>query len=521
MVGIGLLAKDCWERNYKPSMILHQAASEALFVAGDFEHLKNIIDEQLTHANCLDDKLQAYSIEVRFLFASSNAKEAMEKTLFVLAELGETFPEATPALIYRELMSTKALLNNLTKQDILTAPRLTAKRKLWTMRFMDRCLKYLFSTKPNVVPLVACRIIRISSEYGYSCDSTMGFAAYSIAQLNILQDIDEACKWAKITLCFPEFFSAQALLPKVTCFFHIFTSFWKEPIQASCDVLLKTHQDSLMVGDVEIAMIAIFNCCRQSLFTGKDLATIDEDCASVTSKMKELTQIQSFLSHSSHHLLILKLIGNASTKNPFHTFNGVFNGEISNEDDLLQHTVSTGKAGVAQAIYFNRLFIAFFFKRYGEAAEMAELYKSRTMMPLIDAYHAFYEGLTAFHFARHSADDEPNKWFQIGEKALSSFKTWATHSTWNWENKLLLLEAEWHFSKGEMEKAEVKYNLAIESARRHRFIHEEGLANDLAASFHLYHYMEKEALGHLTQVKKCYEKWGAFALVERLDSSGQ
>ena len=70
MVGIGLLAKDCWERNYNPSMILHQAASEALFVAGNFENLKNIIDEQLTHANCLDDKLQAYSIEVSFVLSN-------------------------------------------------------------------------------------------------------------------------------------------------------------------------------------------------------------------------------------------------------------------------------------------------------------------------------------------------------------------------------------------------------------------------------------------------------------------
>ncbi|KAL7539299.1 hypothetical protein ACHAXR_009167 [Thalassiosira sp. AJA248-18] len=517
MVGIGLLADDCWECNYKPSMILHQAASEALFVAGDFELLKKVIDETVYHANCLDDKLQAYYCLVRFLHTSSNTQEAMEKTLSILSELGESLPEATPDLIYRRLESTKAILNNLTKQDILKGPRLSDKRILWTLRFMNLLSRYLFSTNPIKFPLLACRMIDISLEHGYCCDSVMGFAAFSLSQLNILQDIDEAYKWAKIALSISENFSAQALLLKLKCLFYTFTSVWKEPIQATCVALSKTHQDLLLVGDVELASVANFNYCRQSLFTGKELATVDKDCSSATVKMAELTHIQSYLSHSSHHLIIIKLSGNTATKNPFGALSGVLD-EINNEDDLLRHVESTGKTGVVQAIRFNRLFLAYWFKRYEEAAEMANLYKTRTVMPLIDAYHAFYEGLTAFHFARHSSDDE-QKWMEIGEKDLSPFRTWAAHSTWNWENKLLLLEAEMHFSKKEMEKAEEKYRAAIQSAQCHRFIHEEGLANELFSVFHNTNGNFDKAKIHISEARACYEKWGAFALIDLLDSS--
>ena len=155
---------------------------------------------------------------------------------------------------------------------------------------------------------------------------------------------------------------------------------------------------------------------------------------------------------------------------------------------------------------------------YEEAADYVGQNRS-PQASLRHTCHTFYEGLTAFHFARHSADDEPNKWFQMGEKASSSFKTWATHSTWNWENKLLLLEAEWHFSKREMEKAEEKYNLAIESARRHRFVHEQGLANELFSAFHISNGNIGKAKSHIAEARACYEKWGASALVELLDSS--
>eukprot|EP01082_Thalassiosira_pseudonana_P010612 g9521.t1 g9521 contig37:145317-146493(+) len=48
------------------------------------------------------------------------------------------------------------------------------------------------------------------------------------------------------------------------------------------------------------------------------------------------------------------------------------------------------------------------------------------------------------------------------------------NSTWNFENKLLLLEAEHHFAIGDFEAAK-KYGASCESARNHRFLQEEGL----------------------------------------------
>lgn len=230
----------------------------------------------------------------------------------------------------------------------------------------------------------------------------------------------------------------------------------------------------------------------------------------------QLSQLQTCLSHSSSHLVILKLIGDVGTRhNPFEKLSEAFNGEINSEDDVLQHALSTGKHGVAQCIRFNRLFLAYWFKQYGEAAEMAELYKSRTLIPLVDTQYAFYSGLTAYQLARCLPNDP--KWMAIGEKSLLSFKSWKSHSTWNWQNKFLLLEAECHFSKGEIEKAGISYTLAIESARRHKFVHEEGLGNELFSAFYATIGNLDKAKSHISEAKACYKKWGAFALIDQLN----
>ncbi|KAL7473519.1 hypothetical protein ACHAXS_013974 [Conticribra weissflogii] len=87
------------------------------------------------------------------------------------------------------------------------------------------------------------------------------------------------------------------------------------------------------------------------------------------------------------------------------------------------------------------------------------------------------------------------------------------HSEWNFENKLLLLEAEIHFSKGEHGLAEDKYYAAIESARRHRFVHEEGLSYELLSNFYKSRGEDEKEREFMMNAILCYRKWGANGLL--------
>jgi len=69
MTGISLLGNECWETKYNLAMKLNDAASEALFVTGNFQRLSEITEEPLEKAKCFEDKLNIYHNLVRSLIA--------------------------------------------------------------------------------------------------------------------------------------------------------------------------------------------------------------------------------------------------------------------------------------------------------------------------------------------------------------------------------------------------------------------------------------------------------------------
>ena len=55
--GLQLLPPNSWRVRYNLTLQLYDAASEALFVTGDFKTLFALIDQPLTNARCFEDTL--------------------------------------------------------------------------------------------------------------------------------------------------------------------------------------------------------------------------------------------------------------------------------------------------------------------------------------------------------------------------------------------------------------------------------------------------------------------------------
>ena len=118
----------------------------------------------------------------------------------------------------------------------------------------------------------------------------------------------------------------------------------------------------------------------------------------------------------------------------------------------------------------------------------------------------FYVGLTACYFGRAKQD---SSWKVEVEKASNLIELSFNHSTWNFENKLLLLKAESHYTKGEANEAAKCYEASIKSARVHKFVHEEAVACELAGYFFKEQGDETKSCNMFIQARDAYIKWGA------------
>ena len=107
----------------------------------------------------------------------------------------------------------------------------------------------------------------------------------------------------------------------------------------------------------------------------------------------------------------------------------------------------------------------------------------------------------------------------LGQKAVQKFRRWKNECEWNFENNLLLLQAEHSFAIGEFAAAQKLYHLSIASAQRHRFIHEEAIACELASLFHTSCGRKDLSCKLLKQSMACYQSWGATRKVDALSLS--
>jgi len=132
----------------------------------------------------------------------------------------------------------------------------------------------------------------------------------------------------------------------------------------------------------------------------------------------------------------------------------------------------------------------------------------------------FINGLIGFYFARKYDGKDREKWLLIGKDAIQSMRKWtASCSGWNFSNKLYLLEAEKYFVEDEKERAVACFNASIKAAREHRFVHEEGLAEEKYATYLLSKSKYEEAMRAFMNAKRCYERWGAHILVMRMEKA--
>jgi hypothetical protein len=79
-----------------------------------------------------------------------------------------------------------------------------------------------------------------------------------------------------------------------------------------------------------------------------------------------------------------------------------------------------------------------------------------------------------------------------------------------------LLHAEEQFSQMNFADAEELYDAAISSSKKHKFVNEEALANELAGRFHLETDRRSMSIPYFSQALEKYKEWGAVAKVREL-----
>jgi predicted ATPase len=116
---------------------LFTSCAEVQLALGNSSETISVATQVLSRGRSLQDKLGAYHALIKAKISQGDANEPVQIGLSVLDQLGESFPtNIDQALIGKELMETKHLLESSSMEKVLKTDTMTDADRVATMRFL-------------------------------------------------------------------------------------------------------------------------------------------------------------------------------------------------------------------------------------------------------------------------------------------------------------------------------------------------------------------------------------------------
>src|SRR6202011_1753777 len=145
----------------------------------------------------------------------------------------------------------------------------------------------------------------------------------------------------------------------------------------------------------------------------------------------------------------------------------------------------------------------------------ALLWSSDAHIQLLD-YH-YYSALAFAAAYETAALDKQCEWRDLLTAHGEQLREWAANYPPTFGDKYALVSAEIARLEGRDLDAMRLYEQAIQSARDHGFVQNEGLAHEVAARFYAARDFDTIACAYLREARRCYLRWGAFGKVRQLE----
>mmetsp|Transcript_11010 Transcript_11010/g.16564 ORF Transcript_11010/g.16564 Transcript_11010/m.16564 type:complete len:384 (-) Transcript_11010:313-1464(-) len=379
------------------------------------------------------------------------------------------------------------------------------------MAFLEQMLICSYQSQSIYFPLIACRMVRISVQFGWTKTSCVGLASLALSLVTVFSNFSEGYSMGKTSMILAG--SDKRLLCSIMYRVYALINIWKEPIQAILPHLKEIYNTSLKYGMIDYALFSGMSFAYRAFFTGSLLQPLSKEVALFIRNNLERHKRRII------HLSVVPIFNGISCLRG--SSSGTENAEKFITEEHLAEALRNKEFMFCESMLAIKMMCSFIFRRPDgikpTARQYLELFERQgsASAQFINIYRLFYGGLLSLHFYRESRDQF---WLDRAAHAIQKMEVWTAESVWNFENKLFLLQAERHYAFGEMDRAAEKYKLAQKSSKKHRFVHEEALACELAAAFHVKAGNENAIVVAelIDRAVTCYQTWGAEGKVESL-----
>ncbi|MEG4168524.1 MULTISPECIES: AAA family ATPase [unclassified Microcoleus] len=512
-VGQELLTENSWHSQYELTLALYTEAAAAAYLNGDFDQMEKLASVVENGAKTLGDKVKLYEVQIQAYMAQNKLQEALNTGLPVLKQLGVEFPsEPNLSDIGQALGETASILSGKGTEDLIDLPLMTDPQQIATITILSSLFTPAYLALPPLAPLVVCKQVNLSVQYGNASLSPYAFVIYSFLLCG-MGDIERGYQFGQLALRLLSKLNAKEIQAKTSAMVHSCIQPWKEHFRNSLKPLLSDYTCGLETGELEFAGYAIFHYSYYSYFVGKQLTQLEPEIATYADAVSKIHQEAPLSYQKICWQAVLNLIGRSP--DPCH-----LNGEAYDEETMLQLYHGTNNYLGIHYLYLHQLVLCYLFENYPEAFKSSaqiESYLSAASGLITVAIFHFYDSLVRLAVYSDTPQSEQQKLLDRVQANQEKMQQWAHHAPMNHLHKFYLVEAERHRVLNQKIEAVEMYDKAIALAQENEYINEEAVAHELAAKFYLEWGKEKLAKPYLIDAYYAYAKWGAKAKIDHLE----
>ncbi len=515
IAGTTLLAEDCWERRHELSFALELDRAECEFLTGALAEAERHLAALSTRAANTVDRATVACLRVDLYTTLDQSSHAIAVGLDYLRRLGiDWSPHPTEEEARREYERIWSQLGSRTIEDLIELPLMSDPASLATLEVLNKIAPPASYTDTNLLALVICRAVNLSLERG-NCDALCGaYAHLGMIAGPRFGDYQAAYRFGKLGYDLVEERGLTRFRARVYNDFGNLVMPWTRHVRGSRDMLRRTFEAANSIGDLTYAAYCGNQLNTNLLMAGDPLAEIE----------REAEQGLAFAQRTRFGLVIERIVtqlGLVRTLRGLTPTFGSFDDAQFNESRMERRLAANPDLALAEFFYWTRKLQARFFAGdYASANEASS--KARPLLwsavaQLETAEYHFYGALSQAASCDSAAAGERQQHLDAIAAHHAQLLVWAANCPENFENRAALVGAEIARLEGRDREAMDLYEQAIRSAQANGFVHNEALANELAARFYAARGFETIAQAYLRNARYGYIRWGATGKVRQLD----
>jgi len=513
--GMALLDERDWGSRYELTFSLGLERAECEYLSGNFEKAEQLTAELLARAASKVDQAAVYQVKILLHTVKSENPQAVASALTCLHLFGIDLPaHPTFEQVRAEYETVLQTLNGRPTEGLIDLPLMTDPELQAAMQVLSVLTPPAYFTDLHLFCLLACRMVNLSMQHGMSGASTLGHALLGFILGPVFHRYGEGYRFAKLACELVEkhgFIACKAMV------YHArgTVAFWTQPIATAIDFMRATFRTAIETGDLTFACYGLYQSVTGPLLRNDPLDAVWRESERALDFAREAKYGDAADIIRSQQRFIATMQGRTAT---FSTFSDAHFDEATFEAQL------TGDRMTLMICFYwiLKLKARFLSGDYAEALAAADKVK-----PLLSAAAAqiqvldyfYYTALTVAALYEKASADEQTGWRELLTSHREQLREWAENYPPTFADKHALVLAEIARLEGRALDAMHLYDQAIQSAREHGFVQNEGLAHEVAARFYAARGFETIAHAYLRNARHCYLRWGAEGKVRQLEKA--